>query len=283
MKASLFLRLAPVLATLVGLGHAQSTHYLHSDRFELAVGERIEVDFMARKEGELEEALWPTRFDWFFVRGGGGQTNLSDPRVQPGRRTLELTLRRPGITLVAADRPAFVETVGKSELRIFLAEKVGRTTLNRRDLAALKAIAGDVVRVRRIESTKTLVRVLGAEGFLPNSAVAQSKTAQAVEIRPLADPTSVPVKGDLPLRIYVPNPDKAGTKVIARHPSSGRSQTFLTDRMGTGFFTISTVGLWTVEAHHARRTGGQDADWELFTATLSFEVPAGDPRQGGGR
>ena len=283
MNPASLLRLALVLATIPGLGQAQSTRFLQSDRWELAIGERLEIDFQARREGTLEAVPWPARFDWFFVRAGGGQTNLDDPRVAEGRRTLELTAERAGITLIAADRPAYVEPIAKGDLRVFLAENVGRSTLKKLDLAALNAFDGEALRVRRIESTKALLRVLGKEGFLPNSAVAQSKTGQAVEIRPLADPTSVPVKSDLPLRVYVPNPGKQGTKVIARHLGTGRTQTFFTDRMGAGFFTINMAGLWMVEAHHARPAKDENADWEIHTATLTFEVPPGDPRQGGGK
>ena len=105
------------------------------------------------------------------------------------------------------------------------------------------------MRVRRLESTKLLVRVIGEERWQPNSATAQSKTGQQAELRPLADPTSVALKSDLPLRAYLPANSKAGNKVTALHLESGRSQSFLTDAMGSGFFTVSVAGVWTVAAH----------------------------------
>lgn len=67
--------------------------------------------------------------------------------------------------------------------------------------------------------------------------------------------------------------------MLARHLESGRGQSFLTDAMGSGFFTVSVAGVWTVAAHAARPLEGDgEADWELATATLTFEVPVFDPR-----
>ena len=84
----------------------------------------------------------------------------------------------------------------------------------------------------------------------------------------------------MPLRVYVPNPEKSGTRVIARHLASGTRQSFLTDRVGTGYFTVDQPGVWIVEAHHATRlVDDPEADWEIHTATLTFEVPSWDPRK----
>jgi hypothetical protein len=275
----------PLLVTLALLGLSfpapsqQTNRFLRADRWEMLVGESVHVRFQDLGPGEPRNVPWPGRFDWFFVRAGGGQENLFDPRTSAGKDALELMVDRPGITMIGADCAGRIERVGAAELRLFLRTRIGPKTLAE---GWEKALVGDALRVRRIESAKVLVRVLGKEGFLPNSATAQSKTGQAVEIRPLADPASVPVKSDLPLRIYVPNPAKAWTKVIARHIATARTQTFLTDSFGSGFFTITVAGVWAVEAHHARVAPDEAADWEIYSATLTFEVPPGDPRQGGG-
>jgi hypothetical protein len=279
----------PILlpAALLALGltanAAQSVRFLRTERFEMALGERLRVGFQDQRGEALAAAAWPKRFDWFFVRAGGGQENLAVPRPAAGRRTLAIELTRPGITLIGADPAERVEELSLSDLRAFLAQRMAPGSLPTALEPRPGAGASEMLRVRRVESAKALVRVLGKDGFLPNSATAQSKTGQAVEIRPLADPTSVPVNSDLPLRIYVPNPGKAGTRVSARHLATGRTHTFLTDRMGTGFFTVTAAGVWTVEAHHARPAPDKDADWEIYSATLIFEVPPGDPRQGGAK
>ncbi len=277
----MLIRFALALLLFGGSLVAQSTRFLHTDRWELGLGQSFSVGYRSFDSGGARLEPWPSHFEWFFVRGGGQQQNLDDPRVAPETRALVLNTLHPGISLIGADRRAFIQEVLASDFRLFLAQRVGHQALPAGFATLLEA---ETIRVRQTESAKVLIRVLGQEGFLPNSATAQSKTGQAVEIRPLADPTSVPVKSDLPLRIYVPKPGKAGTLVTARHLTSGRTQSFHTDAMGTGFFTITAAGVWVIEAHHARPVSpkaGATADWEIFSATLCFEVPPGDPRQAG--
>jgi len=260
-----------VMLLLAAPAGAQSVTALRADRHELSAREHLRLRFDRERGGALDQAAWPGEFDWFLVRVAGGQTNrqsLTSP---------QLLLSESGVALLAADRKPRIEEVTPRELRSFLRSRVGPATL-----PAAAPGRGDEqgLRVRRLESSKLLVRVLGDEGWLSNSATAQSKTGQRVEIRPLGDPTSVKVRTDMPLRIYVPGPEKAGTKVIARHLASGKRQTFLTDRVGTGYFSVDQPGVWLVEAHHARRlVDDPEADWEIHTATLSFDVPSWDPRE----
>jgi hypothetical protein len=250
---------------------AQSVTALRADRHELATMERLGVRFDRERGGVLEQAAWPGEFEWFLVRVAGGQTNRQS-LISP-----QLLLSESGVTLLAADRKPRIEEVTPRELRTFFRSRVGPATLPG---VSLGRGGEQGLRVRRLESSKLLVRVVGEEGWLSNSATAQSKTGQRVEIRPMGDPTSVKVRTDMPLRIYVPNPEKAGTKVIARNLASGKRQTFLTDRVGTGYFTVDQPGVWLVETHHARRLfDDPEADWEIHTATLTFEVPSWDPRE----
>jgi len=280
MKAlRLFLPLTVLLIPASGAGvQAQSTSALRADRHELAVHESLRVRFDGRRKDAVARGDWPEEFDWFLVRVAGTQLNLAAPSAaDPGSGSFELVLSRPGVTLLAADRKPRIEEVTPRELRAFLRRLTGPATL---PADWQRGQGKRTLRVRRQESSKLLVRVVGDEGWLPNSATAQSKTGQRVEIRPLGDPTSVRLRTDMPLRVYVPNPEKAGTRVLAHHLASGRTQTFLTDREGTGYFTVDEPGVWLVEAHHALRLAEDpEADWEVHTATLTFEVPSWDPRE----
>jgi hypothetical protein len=280
MKAlRLFLPLTVLLSLATGATvRAQSVSALRGDRHEVTVHERLRLRFDGERSGAVARGAWPGEFDWFLVRVAGTQRNLEDlAAADPEADSFDLLLSESGVTLVAADRKPRIEEVTPRELRAFLRSRLGPKTL---PAASLGSKDEPALRVRRLESSKLLVRVLGDEGWLPNSATAQSKTGQRVEIRPLGDPTSVKVRTDMPLRIYVPNPRKVGTKVIARHLESGKRQTFLTDREGTGHFTVNAPGVWLVEVHHARRlVDDPEADWELHTATLTFEVPSWDPRE----
>lgn len=257
---------------------AQSTSALRADRYELSVHESVQVRFDGQRKGAVAREAWPEGFDWFLVRVAGSQLNLADPgAADPRAGWIDLALSEAGVTLVAADRKPRIEQVTPRELRAFLRRRTGPSTLP----AGWQRNGGErALRVRRQESSKLLIRVLGDAGWLPNSATAQSKTGQRVEIRPLGDPTSVRLKTDMPLRVYVPNPRKTGTKVLAHHLASGRTQGFLTDREGTGHFAVDEPGVWLVEVHHALRLSDDpEADWEIHTATLTFEVPSWDPRE----
>ena len=273
------LGLGVIAATSMGFASAQSVRTLRAERYELDAGATARVHFATRNDdaGRDERSAWPASLDWAFVRVAGTQTN-HDALVPRDAKdsSVELVLESPGVAMIATDAAPRVETVRGSDLVEFLAARVGPSA---RPAGWRDAGAADSLVVRRLESSKLFVRVLGAEGFLPRSATAQSKTGQRFELRPLADPTSVRVRGDLPLRVYLPG-DALGAKVLARHVASGRTQTFLTDRGGTGFFSVTLSGLWTIEAHHVRRLEpGNGADWEIATATLTFEVPHLDPRE----
>ena len=271
---------AIVLALLApGLG-AQSLHHLMAERYEAAAGQRLRIHFERETNQELTRGAWPERIHWTFVRAGGGQRNLTDlSPAEPGQDFVELDLTLPGITLIGTDAAPRIEEVSGHALAAFLGARI---PADRLPVDWREGLGDEPVRLRRLESNKLLLRVVGPEGWLPNSATAQSKSGQRAEIRPLADPTSARLKSDLPLRIYLPDPrnqGKQGTRVIAHHLESGRSQSFLTDREGTGFFTVSVGGLWTVEAHHARPLGPkEEADWELVSTMLTFEAPHWDPR-----
>ncbi len=279
---------AGVLLTLLAGGlQAQEVRYLVAGRFEAAAGQELTVSFARRgatSVDELERAPWPAGFAHALVRAGGGQRNLAAfAPDRPGEDFVQLALEAPDVTLIASDPTPTVEALSATDLALFIAAHIPTERLPADWRARLSSGS---MRVRRLESQKVLVRVVGAEGWMPNSSTAQSKTGQPVELRPLADPTSASLHSDLPLRAYLPAGSKRGARVIATHVATGRRQSFLTDREGTGFFTVTAAGVWTVEVHHARPLEGEErerfeADWELSSATLTFEAPHWDPRQAG--
>ena len=135
--------------------------------------------------------------------------------------------------------------------------------------------------MRRIESAKGLVRVSDPEGRpVRPSAVAQSKTGQAVEIRPLADPTMTAVGSDLPLRAYVLGEKLVGARMLATCIADGVTREAITDESGSCHFRIASTGVWRVEFHDVRPLSDDpEATWAIYSATLTFEVT----RNGAGR
>lgn len=269
----------PLCLLLLGASSgAQGVGHLFAGRYEAARGQTLEVRLDQHAADRWSPAPWPTDLEWVFVRVAGTQENL--PELQPDRpgdASVRVPLVRAGVTLVATDLVPRLETWTSEALPRHLAE----LELQGHLLADWRASAeSDEVRLRRLESHKLLVRSVGPAGWMPNSATAQSKTGQRAELRPLADPTSMQRGSDLPLRVYFPHGPKENVRVLARHRETGRTQAFLTDREGTGFLSLEVAGLWTVEAHQLRvlPTDG-DAELELVSATLTFELPPWDPRQ----
>ncbi len=286
MRYPCFRRSLVVLASglaLVATGSAQAVRTLLPDRHELSAGSSVDLRLAEEAGGERTTAAWPAeRIRWFFVRVAGTQENFD--AYTPLRKGLDFARVRvahAGIALVGLDLRPRIEEVPAKELTEFLAKRVGPRTL---PVGWRWTMERETVRVRRFESTKLLLRSVDEKGWLPSSADAQGKSGQRVEIRPLADPTAVRVNRVLPVRIYLPPGGSDGARVIARHVPSGRVQTFLTRPGGTGHFTVDAAGLWTIETHHARPLlNDEEADWEIHTATLSFEVPPVPDEEGEGR
>jgi len=182
-----------------------------------------------------------------------------------------VTLSKPGVTMVGLDiKPTAAKVEGKSFKAFW-----GRMAPGQAHKDAITALAdADEVRVRRIESAKTLVRVPDPGGKpASHSAVAQSKTGQAVEIRALADPTMAGVGSDLPVRAYVGGDKQPGVKMLATCVATGKTQEALTDSSGSCHFRIDSAGVWRIEFHHAELLQGDPkADWVIHSATLTFEV-----------
>ena len=261
---------------------AQSIGYLVPDRFELSPGSEISVQLARGKAGVLASAPWPSReVDWFLVRAAGGQRNVENPSpARDGETSVRIALADPDVTLIGIDRRPWIESVPGAELREFLGRDLEPSALP----AGWQAhAAADTIRVRHVESAKLLVRVAGRKDDLHGSATAFSKTGQRTEIRPMIDPTSMAVGGDLPLRVSWAGGADAETRIVARQVAAGVVQTATTSKEA-GRFLVTAPGRWQVEVHRARWLAGDPAaDWELETATLCFVVPEPGKPEGGGK
>jgi hypothetical protein len=247
--------------------------YLTPAKHGGAVGERVAVRVESGKGVDAQPIDWPTsKIDWLFVRAPGTQENRENVGpADPKDDFIEVTLTKPGVTMVGLDTKPSVTNVTGKKLKEFLRRTAPEET--QKDLLA--GIADEEkVRVQRIESAKTLVRVRDADGKPPShSAVAQSKTGQVVEIRALADPTMVAVGSDLPVRAYVGGDKQPGVKMLATCVTTGKTQQALTDSSGSCHFRIDSTGVWRIEFHYARTLETDpDADWVVYSATLTFEA-----------
>lgn len=262
-----------IAACAVTAAASQTVTYLAPEKHTAAVADRVAVYVTIGDGSTVQQAAWPDeKIDWLFVRAAGTQTNRQDVGpAEPNGRFINVPMTRPGVTLIGIDIKPTVEHVRGQQLKEFLR----RTTSPRPREDRVPAIADDArVRVRRIESAKTLVRVLAPDGKpRSHSAIAQSKTGQAVEIRPLADPTMVAVGSDLPLRVYTQGGSPPGLRVLATCVTTDQTQEAVTDPSGTCHFRITDTGMWRIEFHHAEPLRSDPhADWAICSATLTFEV-----------
>lgn len=276
MRRLLRTLLCIVPAVVPATAHAQSVSILEPDTYVRTPGGTLELSLLREIGGERERAAWPMPDEraWLFVRADGTQENLVEvPRLGEREDRTRIVLRHVDANLIGLDLAPRVETVPRAEWRRFLEERVG---------AAPKTLSPET-RVRRVESMKLLVRVAEPGDTFAPSATAQSKAGQTLELRPLADPTCVPEGGDLPFRVYVPDGEAAGLRLVARHLASGALQTSLVRPGGVGDVRITAPGRWTVEVHQlVALEDDAAADVELRTATLAFEAPAKSD-EGGGR
>lgn len=247
--------------------------FLHAPKPPARAGDSITLQVLRGSASDAVAApISANQVRWLFVRTSGTQKNFEPAEIARAVGAGGAIVAATGperVSVVGIDLKPVVVPVSGRELKSFLNT---RTALGLETGGTRGINANRTYRVRRIESATTLVRVPGSDAA--PSAVAQGKTGQAVEIRPLADPTSIRVGGDLPIRVYIGGAKRAGARVLATEMIVGTTHEVLTDAAGTAAFTITSAGPWRIEFHHAEplaRDSG--ADWVIYSATLTFEVP----------
>jgi uncharacterized GH25 family protein len=115
-------------------------------------------------------------------------------------------------------------------------------------------------------SAAALIR-LGMESA--PSPVATAKTGQVAEIRPLMDPTALPVGSDLPFRLYIEG-SGAGEATLTAESPSGRTIRTRTDFNGIGALRLEEAGIWILEFRAFGPASSASAVPRAFAGTLSF-------------
>ena len=246
--------------------------YLTPETFAANLGDSVLLRVQLGEALRAAPTAWPEdQLAWFFVRSGDTAQNRPTVRaVDRDPNAAEVSMPRPGATVVGFDsKPVVAEVLG-SELKSFLTKNVAGAA----DDPAVRGLkAARRLRVRRIQSATTLIRVAAPGAQVVPSVIAMSKTGQKVEIRPLSDPTMVPVGRDLPLRVYVGASKEAGAKVQATSLDGGTTVAATTDSSGAAHFRITHTGQWRIEFHYAEpNVTDADIDWDIRSATLTFEV-----------
>jgi hypothetical protein len=265
----------------------QTSFYIVPDRPEAGVGEPFVIT--GERPGGTG-APWPAEWlTWMFVRGGGGQRNYEPgtPAAEAGKAGPVITLEGFDAGMVGVELAPRDEAMDGKALAAWARENLSAKTLPE-GLEALEG-AGPVV-VRRVESAKALIRTRG-EGELrrenrpTRSATATDKAGQAVEIRPLFDPTAQPVPCDITLRMYAQGEGAKRAQLRVVHVASGEEQRVIADEKAIALVHLERPGAYRVEFHAlvkyvppdapagTRAPPASNAAWALHTATLTFTVP----------
>ena len=248
-----------VLLCVAVQARGQSVAFLVPDAFAAPVGGDLTLSVQRQSASGIAPAPWPANLRWFFVRVCGTQEN----RDQQGP---SWRLAKAGVTMIGLDIIPTITTFPADQFAQYIAG------VNSVRAPGTRARAGEV-RVRRFEAAKTLVtaQAEGEPGYDPPTAT--SKAGQQAEIRPLFDPTTAAPGSDVPLRAFAAGDSREGCKVIATHIASGRRETITTDAKGIGLLRNIQPGEWRVEfAYAVQLTNDPQADWNLWTTTLTFQV-----------
>ena len=272
--------LGALTAMIVGVGTAAaeipSTTYLSPDSFTKNLNEPVHVHIDVGARQNTSVSPWPAdQLKWFFVRAEGTQANRDTIQATDRDKNIAVvTISRPGVTMIGFDYKPAIKVLPGTDLALFLAQNVTGADA---DPAVLQLMPRRV-RVRRIESATTMIRVPAKDGQIHSSAIALSKTGLSAEIRPMFDPTILSVGSDLPVKIYVPAAKKVSIKVQATTVEGNKTVEKTTDATGATYFRITHPGKWRLEFHHAQKLENDAAaDWMIHSGTLTFEVPsAGD-------
>ncbi|MFT7671093.1 MAG: hypothetical protein ACI8X5_003809 [Planctomycetota bacterium] len=284
--------LAPSLFCLLSLPlSAQDLGSLRTTRPLPLPGGQLEVSLQRGEAGSLRTLPFPgtEQRNWVFLRSPQSQSNFQEvPTLGAKEERGQLALpagnyQSEGVVVGLDLKPSLVE-LPLADWERFQVQKLGA-----KEPAPFTSAfeTPSTVRLRRIESSKLLVRLReGKEVPIP-SAVLMTKTGQAVELRPLADPTTITPGGDFPVKFYSPSGTSAGVFVTALHEASGTRTSFTTRPGGIAHMKITKAGAWTLEAHElVPLMGARDADYELCSASLRFVSPAVEnnlsPQQEGG-
>jgi len=273
-----------VVALLVSLAPAQAQRVgrLHPTGPLPGPGGQLEVQLLSGEGAATRIERWPApeKRNWLFLRAPGTQSNIAEVPTSGSpatRARLDLPLGEYGNdgVVVGLDLGVRIEPVTPANWQRFLLERTGLAQ-SEQGLPPLAAGAPPV-RVRRLESMKLLVRPEGGDRVRTPSAVLMAKTGQAVELRPLADPTTVSPGSDLPLSVYTITGETRGLTITALHEPSGATTQVVTGLGGMAHVRITAAGRWTLEMHQVLELNGAwNADFEVRSATLSFVAPAAE-------
>jgi len=285
--------------------------FLKPDRYELKVGERVELSLQRLSDAgvagapaaaaadnvpaPVDIAVSSLACDHAFLRLAGTQENrdslvamafapdlVGEPAAQAAKgqpvATVSVPLTIHGVAMIGCDFSPRVELLGADELRAFLKSVLTAPAFE--EASKLIPKDGDV-RVRRVETVKTLVNVTTDDPkAIGDRQTAISKTGQMNEIRFTMNPTSTPLGSDVALRVFAKIDKAANAKVIVSCDEANVRREVETSATATGVFTLTHAGAWRAEFHVVKPAKDDpDADLTIYSATATFHTMPSEVRR----
>ena len=198
---------------------------------------------------------------------GVNQDLTARARASPPRAELRLELARAGSHLVAYDSNPTQITLPAEKFHAYLHDEGLDAIMRQREDAKTAGLPG---RERYRRCAKTLLRVGGK-----SDATYAVRTAQRLEILPLADPLAKAVGEPLEFSLLFDGKPIANRLVKAWHKRGG--QTVLiratSNDAGKVVFNLPYAGAWMISVvHMIPATDTADADWDSYWGNLTFEL-----------
>lgn len=186
---------------------------------------------------------------------------------------LTMTFPRPGTYVLAYDTLPALNTLDAGRFHAYLHEEGLDRIIRLRQEAGVAEMPG---RERYRRHVKTLVRVGGkADGTYA------ALTGQRLEIVPSADPLAKAAGDTLSFTLFFDSKPLAGALVKAWHREGAQTLVVYshTAQDGKVALTLPHAGAWMISVMHMIRTSdAAEADWDSFSASLTFELA---PRRDG--
>ncbi|MGE3181613.1 MAG: DUF4198 domain-containing protein, partial [Phycisphaerae bacterium] len=223
----------------------------------LATGERTATaDITAALEKSAEIVIRSEDKQWNYGK-------LQELRAEAG---FVLPEAAKGTTLVAL--------VIRDDIKLTAAEQqqlLVRDDINRPGPEAAPPAEDADRNIMRVQSLKSVMTV-GEPNGQPSD-IATAKLGQPAEIRLLADPSTLGVGADLPLRAYLDGSAIPAARLSATLVGRNQSIEISTDSKGIGRIRVTEAGEWLVVLHVFAQSNIDATTWTWHTATFSFTVP----------
>ena len=261
------------LTLTAGAARAELGSFLKPADFNGRVGGQVKLQFYSGRFTDAKAADWPReRVDWLFIRVAGTQRNLEKRQAAPASprvQFVQLPLEHAGTTMIGTDVTTPTQPMPPRDFSKLLEKTANPTAYDGQPRPG----GNNAVRVRHVDSSKTLIRVGGDREHSGHSGVATSKSGQVAEIRLMADPARTPVGSDLPFRVYLHGSPKAHVTVIATSAAANTTVELTTNASGFAHLRVTSEGPWMLDCWHAEAaTAEPDVDWITYRSTFTFEI-----------